>query len=146
MHIFQLVPEYWKWINILSFESCFWHKSSLSSKWPISKDWPFKKETTFEFGQFTTFFCLFLPTTWYISQNLGADGHFEELNVSKSQLNQNLWHKLQMFMTSFGRKKNQKIMFQKLPFFSHLWSFFWQLHRYLSQNWDSDRHFEVLSV
>ena len=24
--------------------------------------------------------------------------------------------------------------------------FFWQLHRYLSQNWDSDSHFEVLSV
>ena len=24
--------------------------------------------------------------------------------------------------------------------------FFWQLHRYLSQNWDSDGHFEVLSV
>ena len=26
----------------------------------------------------------------YISQNLGADGHFEGLNVSKSQLVQNL--------------------------------------------------------
>ena len=24
--------------------------------------------------------------------------------------------------------------------------FFWQLHRYLSQNWDSEGHFEVLSV
>ena len=24
--------------------------------------------------------------------------------------------------------------------------FFWQLHRYISKNWDSDGHFEVLSV
>ena len=48
----------------------------------------------------------------YISQNLGSDGHLEGLNMLKSQLNQNLWHKLQMFLTSlffnFGRKKNQR--------------------------------------
>ena len=53
-----------------------------------------------------------------------------------------LRHKLQTFLTTtffnFGRKK--KLL--KWPFFY----FFWQLHGYLSQNWDSDGHFEVLSV
>jgi hypothetical protein len=42
------------------------------------KDWPLKKQTTFAFGQFTTISGHFFPTAYiYISQNLGADGHFE---------------------------------------------------------------------
>ena len=45
---------------------------------------------------------------------------------------------------NFG-KKAWKFMFKKCPFFYHLGSFLWQLHRYLSQNWDSDCHFEVLN-
>ena len=51
----------------------------------------------------------------YISQNLGADGHFKVLSVSKSQLDQNLWHKSQ-----FWKKKIQNSNFK---FFDHLWSF-----------------------
>ena len=46
----------------------------------------------------------------YLSQNWGADGHFEGLNVSKSQLDQKLQHKSQMLLTTvffnFGRKKS----------------------------------------
>ena len=30
-------------------------------------------------------------------------------------------------------------------FYDHLWSFFRQLHEYLSQNWSSDGHFEMLN-
>ena len=37
-------------------------------------------------------------------------------------------------------------MFQKWPFFDHLWSFFWQLHRYLSQKLGTDGHFEGLNM
>ena len=29
------------------------------------------------------------------------------------------------------------------PFYNPFWSFFWQLHEYLSQNWASDGHFDV---
>ena len=58
----------------------------------VPKDWILKKQTTFAFGQFTTisgrFFANYIHK--YLSQNLGSDGHFEEVNVSKSQLNQNL--------------------------------------------------------
>ena len=34
---------------------------------------------------------------------------------------------------------------QKWPFYDHLWSLFCQLHRYISQNLDTDSHFEVLN-
>ena len=68
--------------------------------------WPF-------YDYFCSFFCQLHK---YILQNLGSDGHFEEVNVSKSQLNQNLWHKLQMFLTSlffnFGRKKTENLSFK----------------------------------
>ena len=40
----------------------------------------------------------------HVSQNLGSDSHFEDLNMSKSakcQLNQKLQHKLQIFPISF---------------------------------------------
>ena len=37
-------------------------------------------------------------------------------------------------------------MTHKRPFYDHFWPFFCQLHESLSQNWDSDGHFEVLSV
>ena len=37
----------------------------------------------------------------YILQNLDVDGHFEVLNVSKSQLDQKLQHKTQMFLFPF---------------------------------------------
>ena len=57
------------------------------------KDWILKKPTTFVFGQFTTFLAVFCLLHKHTSQNLGSEGHFEEVNVSKSQLIQNLWHK-----------------------------------------------------
>ena len=52
----------------------------------------------------------------YLSQNWGADGHFEGLNVSKSQLDQKLQHKSQMLLTTvffnFGRKKKLNSSFK----------------------------------
>jgi hypothetical protein len=39
----------------------------------------------------------------------------------------------------------QKIATDKWPFYYHIWPFFCQLYVYLSQNWDSDGHFEVLN-
>ena len=45
----------------------------------------------------------------------------------------------------FWEKKPWKFKFQKCPFFYHFSSFCYQLHRYLSQNWDSNGHFELLS-
>jgi hypothetical protein len=39
----------------------------------------------------------------------------------------------------------QKIATDKWPFYYHIWPFFCQLYVYISQNWDSDDHFEVLN-
>ena len=39
---------------------------------------------------------------------------------------------------------SQKIEPHKWPFYDHFWPFFCQLYGYLSQNWGSDGHFEVL--
>jgi hypothetical protein len=74
------------------------------------------------FGHFTTisdhFFATYLLI--YLSQNLTSDGHFEGFNLSKSQLDQNLWHKIQSPLTSvffkFGRKK-MKIYVSKMALF-----------------------------
>ena len=44
-----------------------------------------EKETTFAFGHFKTIAGHFFANYIFISQNLGADGHFEVLNVSISQ-------------------------------------------------------------
>ena len=40
---------------------------------------------------------------------------------------------------------SQKIATDKRPFYDHIWPLFCQPHVYLSQNWDSDGHFEVLN-
>ena len=40
---------------------------------------------------------------------------------------------------------SQKIATDKRPFYDHIWPFFCQPHGYLSQNWVSDGHFEVLN-
>ena len=40
---------------------------------------------------------------------------------------------------------SQKIATDKWPFYDQIWPFFCQPHGYLSQNWDSDGHFEVLN-
>ena len=41
---------------------------------------------------------------------------------------------------SLMRKKTEKLM--SWPFYNPLWSFFGQLHKYLSQNLASDDHFD----
>ena len=56
------------------------------------------------------FLAVFCQLHKHLSQNLDADGHFEGLNVSESQLDQKLQHISQMLMTTvffnFGRKKS----------------------------------------
>ena len=66
------------------------HYSLMQYKGHNSMRWPF-------YNHFWPFFCQLHK---YLSQNLGADSHFEGLNVSKSQWDQNLWHKTQFFLTS----------------------------------------------
>ena len=54
-----------------------------------------------------------------------------------------------MFLTTeffnFGRKNPENLSFKNCHF-STISSHFLKLHKYLSQNCDSDGHFEVLSV
>ena len=74
-----------------------------------SMRWPF-------YNHFWPFFCQLHE---YLLQNLGADSHFEGLNVSKSQWDQNLWHKTQFFWqvcSSILEEKNWKFKIQKWPF------------------------------
>ena len=40
---------------------------------------------------------------------------------------------------------SKKIEADKLPFLDHIWPLFCKLHTNLSQNWDSEGHFEVLN-
>ena len=72
------------------------------------------KETTFKFGHFTTnpsqFFAKYINN---FHKTLDADGHFEVLNMSKSQLNQKLQHKTQIFLIqfffNFGKKNPENL-------------------------------------
>ena len=85
--------------------------------------WPF-------YNHFRPFLCLL---HLYLSRNLDADNHFEGLNVSKSQLDQNYDISYKFFLQvcfSILEEKKWKFMFQKWLFFDHLWSFLRQLHRY----------------
>jgi hypothetical protein len=43
-------------------------------------------------------------------------------------------------------EKKLKMLVSKMAIFWPFVIIFWQLHRYISQNWDSDGYFEVLSV
>ena len=74
--------------------------------------WPF----------YNHFWPLFCQLHKYLSQTLESDGHFEGLNMWKSQLDQNLWHKLQMFLAclffNFGRKKFKYKCFKNCHFFT----------------------------
>ena len=98
---------------------------------------------------FWPFVVFFWQLHRYLSQNWDSDGHFEVLSVSKFQLNQfydiNYKCPWQVCFSILEEKKS-KINVSKMANFDHLWSFFWQLHRYLSQNWHSEGHFEVLRV
>ena len=73
------------------------------------KDWPIKKWQILSLAILQPFLVTFLPTTYYLSQNWGADGHFEGLNVSKSQLDQKLQHKSQMILTTVFFNLEEKI-------------------------------------
>ena len=55
-----------------------------------NKDWPFKKRQLLRLANLQPFLAIFCQQHKYLSQDLGADGHFEGLNMTKSQLNQNL--------------------------------------------------------
>ena len=65
--------------------------------------WPF-------YDHLWSFFC---QLHRYISQNLGADSHFEVLNKSKLQLGQKLQHKTLIFLSplffNFGRKNLENL-------------------------------------
>ena len=69
------------------------------------------KETTFKFGYFTTISGVFFRQPHrYLSQTFGADGHFEVLNMSKSQLDQKLKAKILFhFFSNFGRKNHENL-------------------------------------
>ena len=45
----------------------------------------------------------------------------------------------------FWKRKTIILSFQKWQFFNIFWSFFCKLHKYLSQNWGSVGHFDVLN-
>ena len=45
---------------------------------------------------------------------------------------------------SILEEKKRKFEFQNWPLFDQLWSFLWQLHKYLSRNWDLDGHLRSL--
>ena len=49
-----------------------------------------KKRQLLRLANLQPFLAIFCQQHRYLSQNLDADSHFEGLNVSKSQLNQNL--------------------------------------------------------
>ena len=78
-----------------------------------------------------------------LSQNWGSNGHFEMLNGSKSNLVQKLWPN---YKNAKNKSSANSLKFEtdKRTFYNHFWSFFCQLSEHLSQNWDSDGHFEVL--
>ena len=84
----------------------------------------------------------------HLSLNWGSVGHFEVLNESKSQLVQNVWHKMYTEAAQdlgWIRDWSSKFTSDKWTFYNHFWPFLCQLYENLSQNRDSDGHFEVLN-
>ena len=87
---------------------------------------------------------------FFVYVNIFKRTHGPYVNISKHfadhlptpNCKRNLWRLPNWIL----EEKTWKFKFQKWTFFDHLWSFFWQLYRYLPQNWDSEGHFEVLSV
>ena len=61
------------------------------------------------------FLVIFCQLHEHLSQNLGSNGHFEDPNLSKSQLNQKLRYKIQIFpiqfFFNFVRKKTESLRF-----------------------------------
>ena len=94
-----------------------------------------------------SFLAIFCKLHYYISQNLGAESYFEGLNMSKFQLDQNLWYQSQIVLTSACFNFWRKIWkFQKRTCWDHFWSLFLGTNKHTSQNWDLNSHFEVLSM
>ena len=62
---------------------------------------------------YSHFWGIFCQPYRYLSQTFGADGHFEVLNMSKSQLDQKLKAKMQiilfLFFFNFGRKNHENL-------------------------------------
>jgi hypothetical protein len=105
------------------------------------------KETTIWAGHFTA---ILLPTTvisftklWFRKLFWGA---YQDWILCEPKATTKLQKILMTVFFDFGRKKNRKYKFQNGHFWPFVVFFFWQLYSYLSQNWDSDGHFEVLSV
>ena len=70
------------------------------------------------------------------------------LNESKSQLVQNVWHKMYTEAAQdlgWIRDWSSKFTSDKWTFYNHFWPFLCQLYENLSQNRDSDGHFKVLN-
>ena len=61
----------------------------------------------------------------YLSQNLVTGGHFEVLNLSKSQLDQKLQQKTEVllfpFFFNFGRKNPENLWLLQWPLFDRFW-------------------------
>ena len=99
---------------------------------------------------YSHFWGIFCQPYRYLSQTFGADGHFEVLNMSKSQLDQKLKAKTQiilfLFFFNFGRKNHENLWLINANFFYHFWSLFGQLTKNHSQKWGLDSHFEVLNL
>ena len=105
----------------------------------LKSDW--KQMFLYKWPCYGHFWPFFSHLYVHLSQNWGLDGHFEVFNRSKFKiygLRCNLRPKA-------SSASYQKIATDKRPFYDHIWPFFCQPHGYLSQNWDSDSHFEVLN-
>ena len=113
-------------------------------------DYCTKKETTLRVCHFTILYGHFSAKYINIVHKTGVQtnilGCLTCLNINwiKSyDLKHIFFH---FFGFSILEEKKWKFTPDKKPFFDHFWSFFSQLHRYLSQNWVLDGHFEMLSV
>jgi hypothetical protein len=112
-----------------------------SKSW-LLKDLCIKKDKTFRVGYFTTISGIYIFHK--IEIQIIILRCLTSLNSNwKRTYNINHNFSVDCFF-NFVRKNKIKLKFQKLPFFNHFWSFFWLLHKYLSQNWDSDRHLRCL--
>ena len=71
------------------------------------------------------FFC---QVPRYLSQNSGFNGHFEGFNLSKSWLDQKLWHKTQLFLFLFFCKLHEiskKLWIYEMLLSSNFMNIFW---------------------
>ena len=90
----------------------------------IIKYTPFrnKRDNLWVWLFYSHFWGIFCQPYRYLSQIFGADGHFEVLNMSKSQLDQKLKAKTQiilfLFFFNFGRKNHENLWLINANFFT----------------------------